>query len=278
MWQDTKISHSKQELFRTQEIKMKNVRKTLMLKKVFYQELFQRDMFEFLYCTIISEKDRARGCVHKALFQIQKNSNEILFQRETEDVRMCDVLCGKDKCLSRLTHPPPSLHPSLTSHIVTDPHHHHHAMTWKIRQLLHKCDTAWPKGRVGSRQGCSHQGLGWAKPSKASITTHDFPITNSEEDQRSCSSSHLCDYFPCKYYHIFTALSFHCDLVGTNCLQGYYHNTPFTNSGFTGLQLHCLYLHPTTMRMGWDMSIENISLSDLIRREREMAQSLSKVG
>ena len=27
-----------------------------------------------------------------------------------ETVRMCDVLCGKDKCLSRLTHPPPTLH------------------------------------------------------------------------------------------------------------------------------------------------------------------------
>ena len=88
----------------------------------------------------------------------------------------------------------------------------------------------------------------------------------------------LLDFFPCQYYYIFTALSLHCDLVGTNFLWGYYHNTPFTNSGFTGLQLHCLYLHPTTMRMGWDMSIENISLSDLINREREMAQSLSKVG
>ena len=27
-----------------------------------------------------------------------------------ETVRMCDVLCGKDKCLSRLTHPPSTLH------------------------------------------------------------------------------------------------------------------------------------------------------------------------
>ena len=56
----------------------------------------------------------------------------------------------------------------------------------------------------------SQQGLGrlGAKPSKAAITTHDFPITNSE-DQGSYAAATPVIIFLVKITHIFTEPHLH---------------------------------------------------------------------
>ena len=69
----------------------------------------------------------------------------------------------------------------------------------------------------------SHQGLGrlGAKPSKAAITTHDFPITNSE-DQGSYAAATPVIIFLVKIVSSQSTIFTYCDWLGTG-LQAWGH-------------------------------------------------------